>query len=142
MDYRKAFASLQSLVGQWIGESQNGQTVHVTYSRHAHDSVLMEHWELRSTDALTLYHLDGETVMATHYCPLCNQPRLDLVDADGMSFRFACVGATNLKSPEDEHQHAFEIRLIDETHFWRSETYMANSVTTFFDAITFERVTG
>ena len=98
----------------------------------------MENWQFRGTDALTLYHLDNETLMATHYCPLCNQPRLDLTEAHGRYFRFSCVSATNLVSRDMEHQHAFEIELIDQSHFWHSESYLeAGTVTT--EAITYTR---
>ncbi len=98
----------------------------------------MEQWQFRGTDALTLYHLDNETLMATHYCPLCNQPRLDLVEVKGERFLFSCVSTTNLSELDAEHQHEFEIELIDPTHFWRSESYIAaGSITT--EAISYTR---
>jgi hypothetical protein len=132
------FLSLASLAGQWTGLADDGQTLRVTYSLHANSSVLMEQWQFRGTDALTLYHLDNATLMATHYCPLCNQPRLDLTEVAGGRFRFSCVSATNLSSLDSEHQHAFEIELIDQTHFWRSESYIAaGAITT--EAIMYAR---
>jgi hypothetical protein len=125
------FSSLASLVGQWTGVADDGQNLRVTYSLHANSSVLMEKWQFRGTDALTLYHLDNATLMATHYCPLCNQPRLDLTEVTGERFWFSCVGATNLSNRDVEHQHAFQIELIDQTHFWRSESYiLAGTITT------------
>jgi hypothetical protein len=130
--------SLASLVGRWTGVADDGQIVRVTYSLHANSSVLMENWQFRGTDALTLYHLDNETLMATHYCPLCNQPRLDLTEVRSRRFSFSCVSATNLSSRDSEHQHAFEIELIDQSHFWRSETYIADGAVTT-EAITYSR---
>ncbi len=75
--------------------------------------------------SLTLYHADGERLMATHYCPQGNQPRLLLDPAsrpDHMSFRFH--DATNLASPEQSHQHAlaFDFREAP-LRLRRSETY-------------------
>ena len=125
MNHREHFESLTSLVGHWTGTASDGHQLRVDYFLHADDSVLMEHWHLRSTDALTLYHLDGEQLMATHYCPLCNQPRLNLVEVQGGKLRFAYVSATNLQSTSDEHQHSFELKLIDCQNFWRSESYLA-----------------
>ena len=119
------FELLTSLVGQWAGQATDGHMLRVRYSMHAKDSVLMEHWDFRSTDALTLYHMDGDRLMATHYCPLCNQPRLDLANVNGSRFRFVCVGATNLINAVDAHQHAFEIEILGNAHFWRSESYIA-----------------
>jgi hypothetical protein len=98
----------------------------------------MENWQFRGTDALTLYHLDNETLMATHYCPLCNQPRLDLTEVRGRHFRFSYVSATNLVSRDKEHQHAFEIKLIDKQNFWRSESYLEGGTQTS-EAITYTR---
>jgi hypothetical protein len=116
------------LVGRWSGVAEDGQVLGVNFSLHAHNSVLMEHWQLRTTDALTLYHMDGDCLMATHYCPLCNQPRLNLVEVQASHFRFAFVSATNLSRIEADHQHSFEIKLIDRTHFWRSESYVEDGL--------------
>jgi hypothetical protein len=138
MSHFAHFESLASLTGQWSGMAPDGQTLRVTYSLHANNSVLLEHWQLRSTDALTIYHLDDGQMMATHYCPLCNQPRLNLMEVQGTKFCFACVSVTNLKSAAAEHQHAFEIMLVDQTHFWRSESYIADGVVTT-EAVTYVR---
>jgi hypothetical protein len=132
------FLSLASLKGRWIGVADDGRALRVQYSLHANASVLMEQWEFRGTDALTLYHLDSEKLMATHYCPLCNQPRLDLIEVEGACFRFSCVSATNLINLSDEHQHAFEIELIDQKQFWRSESYITAGIVTS-EAITYTR---
>jgi hypothetical protein len=138
MTHADHFKALCSLVGQWVGQADDERTLRVRYSLHANDSVLMEHWQLRQFDALTLYHLDGETLMATHYCPLCNQPRLNLVQTKDSQFSFAFVGATNLKTTDDEHQHGFEIKLIDATRFWRSESYISADLLTT-EAISYTR---
>jgi hypothetical protein len=100
----------------------------------------MEHWTLsETTDALTLYHMDGDILMATHYCPLCNQPRLHLVFDENGELGFEFVSATNLLDLSDAHQHSFQIRLIDHTSFWRSETYVGGTGG-FQEALTFRRV--
>jgi hypothetical protein len=140
VDHKATFATLQSLVGRWSGTSPAGRNLMVTYTLHAKASVLMEHWRLsETTDALTLYHMDGDILMATHYCPLCNQPRLNLAyDKDGeLGFEF--VNATNLSDPSNLHQHSFQIRLVDEHTFWRSETYVGK-VGGFQEAVSYARV--
>jgi hypothetical protein len=128
VDHEPTFESLKSLVGQWQGITPAGRNLLVTYTLHAKTSVLMEHWRLsETTDALTLYHMDGDVLMATHYCPLCNQPRLNLAyDRDG-EFGFEFVTATNLARIDEAHQHSFQFRLIDEQRFWRSETYVGGA---------------
>jgi hypothetical protein len=142
VDHRSKFEALFSLAGQWVGERPTGSKLSVTYSLHAKASVLMEHWRINeTTDALTLYHMDGDVLMTTHYCPLCNQPRLKLAFEDNGELGFEFVSATNLRDLSDEHQHSFQIRLIDDTSFWRSETYVGGSGG-FQEAVTFRRING
>jgi hypothetical protein len=137
---RGAFAKLASLAGQWGGITPTGKELTVTYTRHAMASVLMEHWQLNATtDALTLYHMDGDVLMATHYCPYCNQPRLNLAYNHEGEFGFEFVSATNLASLEDTHQHSFQIRLIDDQTFWRCETYVGGAGG-FQEAVTYARI--
>jgi hypothetical protein len=80
-----------------------------------------------TTDAMTLYHMDGDVLMATHYCPLCNQPRLNLVHKELGEIGFEFVSATNLPDLESAHQHSFQIHIIDHDSFWRSETYVGSN---------------
>lgn len=99
----------------------------------------MEQWYLNeTTDALTLYHMDDEILMATHYCPLCNQPRLNLVYRSNDELGFEFVSATNLTDLTQSHQHSFQFRLIDANVFWRSETYIGAGG--FVESATFGRV--
>jgi hypothetical protein len=141
LDHHQTFRDLHTLVGLWHGISAAGRALTVTYSLHAKASVLMEHWHLsETTDALTLYHMDGDTLMATHYCPLCNQPRLNLADSTDGELGFEFASATNLANIDDAHQHSFQLRLIDEQTFWRSETYVGG-VGGFEEAVRYQRIT-
>ena len=74
---RAAFAQLQTLVGEWEGKTEKGRALKVSYRLTANNTVLIETWTLGPTrESLTLYHMDNESLIATHYCPLGNQPRL------------------------------------------------------------------
>ena len=127
-DAAAAFARLTSLVGEWQGTAASGRTFTVSYRMTAGGTVLVETWTLGSgRESMTMYHLDGSTVVATHYCPIGNQPTLELASADpagDIAFRFRA--ATNLPDPAVSHQSAFVLRLIDHDHYWRSETYVEN----------------
>jgi hypothetical protein len=137
----RVFDNLKSLVGSWEGTSAAGRPIKVAYTLHAKDSVLMEAWTLGPTsDALTLYHMNDATLMATHYCPLCNQPRLVLSEVRSISdFVFAFSSATNLSSLDVAHQHSFELRLLGNASFWRSETYIESNVQES-EGVTYHRV--
>ena len=123
---RAAFERLSSLVGRWRGDDGRGQTV--TYRLTAGDSVLVETWALApGRESMTLYHLDGDTLLATHYCPQGNQPTLRYVPAAGDARRlsFAFARGSNLGVAGAWHQHSMWIE-FGSGGFTRAETYIQN----------------
>ena len=59
---------------------------------------------------VTMYHLDGDKLVLTHYCMLANQPKMALTDkstVDELVFDFA--GGSNVKK-KDMHMHAMRLR--------------------------------
>lgn len=140
--HAEIFDLLKSLVGSWEGKTNQGRILKVTYSLHARDSVLMETWALGpKSDALTMYHMDLGTLMASHYCPLCNQPRLLLsgIKPSG-TFVFDFYSATNLADLSVAHQHAFEISIPGTVSFWRNETYIEGGVAESDEGVTYYRI--
>ena len=125
---RAAFAQLQTLVGEWEGKTEKGRVLKVSYRLTANNTVLIETWTLGpQRESLTLYHMDNESLLATHYCAIGNQPRLRFKEGGSPSlFVFEFVSATNLPKPEASHQHRFEIELLGPNSFARSETYLEN----------------
>jgi hypothetical protein len=130
-DAAQAFQRLSGLVGAWKGVRQDGHEYRVDYRLSAGGTVVVETWTLApGRESMTLYHRDGAALLATHYCPQGNQPRLQLgtVAADGtLSFTFR--DGTNLQAKDKSHQRAFWIRVEDDGGFSRSETYVDNSST-------------
>ena len=126
-----AFKQLSSLVGAWEGKFEDGRPHSVSYRLTAGGTVLVETWTLGpGRESMTLYHMDGETLVADHYCPQGNQPRLQLAkseDADKLSFVFR--DGANLQVKGKSHQHAFWIKLNGQNSFERSETYIENGST-------------
>ena len=127
-DARAAFTQLQTLAGEREGKTEAGRVLKVSYRLTAAGTVLVETWTLGpQRESLTLYHMDNESLIATHYCPLGNQPRLRFKEGGKPSlFAFEFVSATNLARPEAAHQHRFEVELLDANSFARSETYLEN----------------
>ena len=126
-----AFKQLSSLVGSWEGKFEDGRPHSVSYRLTAGGTVLVETWTLApGRESMTLYHMDGETLVADHYCPQGNTPRLELTKgggADKLSFVFR--DGTNLQVKGKSHQHAFWIRLNGKNSFERGETYVENGST-------------
>jgi hypothetical protein len=84
-----------ALPGQWRGTI--GETaIVVDYQLTARGSVLLETWMPGTpAETLTTYHLDGDELMATHYCGQGNQPRLRLGSNSSDGWSFSRFDATN-----------------------------------------------
>lgn len=123
----RVFKQLSGLVGDWSGKSPGGRENKVNYRLTAGGTVLVETWTLSSgRESMTLYHIDGETLMATHYCPQGNQPRLVLMP-DDEKLNFAFLDGTNLHVPGKSHQYRFWLKINDKDHFQRNEIYVENN---------------
>jgi len=123
-----AFERLKALQGKWSGRFADRPLHFVDYRLSAGGSVLVETWQLASgRESMTLYHLDGDRLLATHYCPQGNQPRLVLVPgADPAVLSFEFVDGTGLQPADGRHQHAFTLVLSADGSYSRSETYVGN----------------
>lgn len=122
-----AFQKLEGLVGTWHVAGETRSPLRIRFYTTAGGTVLVEEW--RRGDAphsLTLYHLDGGALLATHYCPQGNQPRLALVSSDAPILRFAFRDATDL-DPRESHQHELAFDLSDPAQPVRSEIYRSSS---------------
>ena len=85
--------------------------------------MLVESWERAGKPhSLTLYHRDGPALLATHYCPQGNQPRMALVPGPG-PLHFAFRDSTDLDPATESHQHDLWFDLADPVHPLRGEVY-------------------
>jgi hypothetical protein len=128
---KEAFRQLQSLIGNWEGKFEDGRAHGLSYRLTAAGTVLVETWTLApGRESMTLYSMDGNNLIATHYCPQGNQPRLQFASgSDPGQLTFEFRDGTNLQVKDKSHQHAFWIRLLGENSFERSETYVENGST-------------
>jgi hypothetical protein len=120
-----AFKQLGSLVGEWEA-IQEGVPVKETYTLTANGSVLMS--ETKPADSapmITMFTIDGDHLIATHYCVAGNQPQMvtgtpgDL--QNGLSFSLQRV--TGMKTPADWHNTGVTLTLDDKDHMTQRWTY-------------------
>lgn len=128
VDASQAFGTVRSLVGVWrlVGKEENG--FEIVFEEAAGGSVIVETWIINQTKrSFSVYHRDGAQVIATHYCPIGNQPRLALVSGgNGTPLRFAFQDVTNLESPTTSHLRTLEFALSkDGEEMVRSEVYLS-----------------
>jgi len=120
------FERLKSLVGEWRGRGGEGKLVEVAYSLTAGNTAVME--TLRMADGLsmvTIYHLNNEKLMMTHYCILNNQPRMQ-ASGDDKSLTFSLFDVTNLSSPNAPHMRKLILSFPDKDHLKHEWTLRAS----------------
>jgi len=67
---------------------------------------------------VTVYHMDGPDLIATHYCALGNQPRLKYQGGkDPKVLEFKSVSVGNSKSMNDMHMGYAKFTLVDDNHY-------------------------
>lgn len=116
-----AFDRLKALEGSWRIADRPDAPLHIRFSLTAGGTALVESWERAGAlHSLTVYHRDGAALVATHYCPQGNQPRLALTAGPGLRFVFR--DATDLDAGES-YLHDLAFDLSDPARIVRSEVY-------------------
>jgi hypothetical protein len=118
IDSKTAYARLKTLAGDWEADTSMGKS-HLTYELIAGGTALVERESFDNMPAMeTVYHLDGNRLMLTHYCMAGNQPRMQArsFNPDNGELRFEFLDATNLASPAAGHMHNATFHFVDEKH--------------------------
>ncbi len=112
-DSRAAFERLRGLVGTW-SFTVDGRVVSddATFRIAANDKVLVEDMG----GMVTMYHLDGDKLMLTHYCNAGNQPRMRMTKADADNIAFEMYDITNLASPTSYHSNTLNVKFLSRDH--------------------------
>jgi hypothetical protein len=124
---QQSFSLLKSFSGTWEGKNVQGMTVQVSYRSTAGGSALMSEIlmpEMKSgEDMISMFHMDGDRLLLTHYCSSGNQPRLVAsLSPDGKSITFDFLDATNLATPKTGHMNRVIFTVVDANHHtedWR-----------------------
>ncbi|HEX8650720.1 MAG TPA: hypothetical protein VF708_07750 [Pyrinomonadaceae bacterium] len=120
-----AFEHLTSLVGQWKG-TQDGTEMRLTYTLTADGSALMEEFRAGKTVMVTMFTVDGDHIIATHYCSAGNQPQMmtkTITDPSAKSLTFELAHAYGMKTPEDWHNTGLRVTMEDMQHLTQVWTY-------------------
>ncbi len=117
---QKSFDMLKTFSGTWEGKNTQGQPVQVSYRMTGGGSALMS--EIMATemgkheDMISMFHMDGDRLLLTHYCAAGNQPRMvATLSPDGKSVMFDFLDATNL-TEHTGHMHRVIFSMVDANH--------------------------
>ena len=114
----EAFDRLTSLKGKWKGEIKGVDTT-LIYTVTANGSALMEQCRPgKGPEMITMFTVDGDHLIATHYCSAKNQPQMatsTITDAQ-KPLAFSLVRVTGLKSADDWHNTGLTMIREDNDH--------------------------
>ena len=72
-----------------------------------------------AVEMITMYHPDGDSILATHYCATGNQPRMRAASQTGDvgKLEFSYVDASNLANADAEVMRGLVVIFGDADHF-------------------------
>jgi hypothetical protein len=144
LDAATAFDRLRALEGSWTGETEEGSIARKDYRMVANGSALLEEYDVEGRNdrhMLTLYHLDGDRLLLTHYCVAGNQPRMaaDLAGGTEDRFDFRLVDATGLDRPGEGHMHSASFRFLPDGAMEQEWVFLQDGEVTYRARARFER---
>ena len=131
---QKTFDKLKALSGAWEGKVTtdlkvatplDNEPTHVTLRTTSRGNALMHEMTSAGSpdDPITMFYLDEDRVLLTHYCDAGNRPRMEgKLSPDGktLEFTFLDVAGSNLH----EHMHHAKFTFIDADHHTEDWTFM------------------
>jgi hypothetical protein len=121
------FDRIKKLAGDWVMKGGDG-TVASSYRVSAAGSAVIETM-LPGTEheMVTVYTLDGDNLLLTHYCAAGNAPTMRATPGGpGNPIRFKFVKATNLATPAEGHMHDATLAFVDDDTIKTDWTFWEN----------------
>jgi hypothetical protein len=102
--------------GNWVGKNAKGEPLQVTFRSTAGGSALTSEIHGKGPEnTITMFHMDGDRLLMTHYCGAGNQPRMKVAAVDAKSVSFEFVDGTNI-GPGDGHMQSAKFTQSDADH--------------------------
>lgn len=143
---RSLFDRLKQLEGSWKGKSTKGWEATKSIRVIASGSVVMAtSFDAHPGEAMaTMYHLDGDRLLLTHYCVAKNQPRLIATSYDSTEHTatFEYLDATGISSRDQGHMDKLILRFKDAGSYHARWTWYAKGSERWLEDIEYIRVAG
>jgi len=128
-DAQSAFEKLKSIQGSWTGKSSDGRPIQVSNTVTSGGSALMSQIHGQE-DMVSMFYLDGDRLLMTHYCAVGNQPRMAAtVSPDGKIITFDFVDATNVLASQPGHMQRLVLTMLDDNHHTEEWDFLAKDGT-------------
>jgi hypothetical protein len=113
---QEALDKLKTLEGDWIdvdGAFGTNGAVAITYRLTSGGHTVVETFVPKTPDEMvTVYHLDGDSLVLTHYCSGGTQPRMRSAGLKGNALTFDFDGGTNIDPAKTSHMHSAKIEFV------------------------------
>ena len=142
---KEVFERFRALAGEWRGRSTRGWADRAEVLVIAAGSVVVSSSEFEAhpdETMLTMFHLDGDRLLLTHYCVAKNQPRLRMTSTaeGGKEVTFTFLDATNLASRNQGHMDSVVFRFQDPDHYSSRWSFFKDGREDWMEEIHYERV--
>lgn len=109
---------VKTLAGTWEGDGASEGPQVTTFSVCSAGSAVREIMFPGTPHEMTnMYHMDGDSLVMTHYCAMGNQPRMRAtVGPNPNELRFEFDGVTNLRKPDEMYMGSMTLTIVDQDH--------------------------
>ena len=139
-DAQKSFEQMKTLAGNWEGpvtvvppqpDMSSDKPIHVLLRTTSRGNALMHEMQEAGTPEdptrydhpVTLFYLDGDRLLLTHYCDAGNRPRMTAKSSgDGKTIEFDFLDVAG--STQYGHMQHAVFTVIDANHHTEDWTYM------------------
>jgi phage tail protein X len=139
-DAQKSFDQMKTLAGNWEGpvtvvppqpDMSSDKPIHVSLRTTSRGNALMHEMQEAGTSEdptrydhpVTMFYLDGDRLLLTHYCDAGNRPRMTAKSsADGKTIEFDFLDVAG--STQYGHMQHAVFTVIDANHHIEDWTYM------------------
>ena len=132
-DAQKSFDKMKTMAGTWEGHITTsptaadieGKLMHITLRTTSMGNAIVHEMtgSGRPDDPITMFYVDGDHLLLTHYCDAGNRPRMaGKVSSDGKTVEFDFLDVSG--STQYGHMHHAKFTIIDANHHVEEWTYM------------------
>ena len=123
-DAQKAFEKMKTLAGSWEG-SIMGMSTQITIRVTSTGNALLHEatGPGRPDNPITMFYVDGDRLLLTHYCDAGNRPRMvGKITPDGKTVEFDFLDVAG--STQYGHMHHAVLTMVDPNHHTEDWTFM------------------
>ena len=138
------FSKIKKHAGLWRGRSTKGWEDRLKVQIVSRGSAILNTSEFVDSPGegmVTMFYMDGDRLLLTHYCEAGNQPTLAATsEASNGDILFEFVDGTNMPDRNTGHMDKVIYRFLDDNHYTSQWTWYAKGRESWLENIEYERL--